>query len=300
MPTKIEWAQESWNPITGCSKVSAGCRNCYAERMARRLAGRHGYPPAPNHFDVTLRPERLGQPLKWKKPRTVFVCSMSDLFHEDVHYSYIYNVWRIMTNCQAHTFIVLTKRAGRMSKIVNGLISSGEFSVAPNIWGLVSVEDQDQTWRIDELMKSPFVVRGVSVEPMLGLMDLRRYLWCLDCEEEAAPCEPCLKSGQYDGPKLDWVIAGGESGPGARPTHPDNFRSLRDQCQAAGVAYFFKGWGAWKPYPNDGRFGPVPSKRVHWFGKVEGPPDMWYIGKKAAGRLLDGREHNGWPEVGNV
>lgn len=299
--SKIEWlarpgtVPESWNPVTGCTKISEGCRNCYAERMARRLASRCGYPPAPNHFDVTLRPERLEQPLKWRKPRTVFVCSMGDLFHEDVPWDFIDRVFHTIEIARRHTFIALTKRPDKMLAYMEA--RSADFPLS-NLIGMVTVEDQDQIWRIDELVKCPFAVRGVSVEPMLGAVDLADYM----IYRQPSISEPRFYFDERDTTLLtllDWVIAGGESGPGARPAHPDRFRSLRDQCQAAGVAYFFKQHGAWL---HGSQVEPVAMQLADKYPLHRFPDGSiaWRVGKKAAGRLLDGREWNEWPEVNNV
>ena len=283
MTTRIEWVArpgttpESWNPITGCTKVSQGCRNCYAERMARRLAGRFGYPEVPHHFDVTLHPDKLDDPLHWRKPRTVFVCSMSDLFHEDVPDEFI---WRVIEKCyeaEQHTFQILTKRPQRALDILTR--SAWWNNDTPqNIWLGVTAENQKQAdLRIPILLQIPAAVRFVSCEPLLGSVDL----WpCLDPQH----FEPIY----YDrsNPTLDWVIVGGESGPGARPMHPQWARDIRDQCQAAGVPFFMKQCGAWRPTE--------PGDVV---GHVFGKPfiAMSRVGKKRAGHLLDGREYHQWP-----
>jgi len=318
MTTKIEWVRnpdgtkgETWNPVTGCTKVSPGCKNCYAERMARRLAGRYGYPEQPHHFDMMLHPDKLDLPLRWRKPRMVFSCSMSDLFHKDIPDQFVVAAFQMMALSPHHTFQVLTKRPQRMMHYVADdsfareveaasiiyalrhdgiLLPSEHFNTdrqirwpLPNVWLGVSVENQAAAdERIPLLLQTPAAVRFVSCEPLLGAVDLTYWL---DYDPEVGAR-----------PALDWVICGGESGPGARPMHPDWARGLRDQCQQAGVPFFFKQWGAWAPYPNDGQFGPVPAQ-AHWFGEQEGPPDMWRVGKKAAGRLLDGRTWDEMPET---
>jgi protein gp37 len=227
--TAIEWTDATWNPVTGCTKVSLGCAHCYAERITERF-GRQKF------TDVVLHPERLDIPLRWKKPRRVFVNSMSDLFHEDAPDEFIGKVWEVMEEASAHTFQILTKRAGRMHMWVD----EKAHAYLPNVWLGVSVEDQERAdERIPLLVDTPAAVRFVSCEPMLGPVDIRESLtvdWRGNNQE--AP----------DGlPALDWVIVGGESGPGARPMQPEWARSIRDQCVAAGVPFFFKQWGGRTP-----------------------------------------------------
>jgi len=226
--TKIEWTETTWNPLTGCTPISPGCAHCYARRMAQRLAGRCGYPAAPHEFEVTLHPERLSEPLGWKKPRRVFVCSMGDLFHESVPFEYIARVYGVMTLNQQHTFQVLTKRPYRAVDFIHWAEDRYKFARTPppNIWLGATIENQEQAdKRIPVLLQIPAAVRFVSVEPLLG---------------PVYPLDP-------QGVRLDWVICGGETGPGARPMHPDWARSLRDQCAVAGVPFFFKKMGsAWR------------------------------------------------------
>lgn len=170
MASKIEWTDETWNPITGCTKISAGCAHCYAERMARRLAGRCGYPEAPNHFDVTYHPDRMMQPTKWKKPRRVFVCSMSDLFHDDVPKHVVWAIWSRMSCTEQHTFQVLTKRPERALSVLNDLYAQHNWGdPSPNIWLGVTAENQRAAnERIPFLLQIPAAVRFVSCEPLLG------------------------------------------------------------------------------------------------------------------------------------
>ena len=256
MTTKIEWTDEVWNPVTGCTKISEGCTNCYAERMTKRLAGRYGYPKN-KPFGVTVHSDKLAQPLLWKRPRRVFVCSMGDLFHDDVPGKFIGEMTEIMHTCKQHTFILLTKRTERMKSFFgNTLLMWGE-----NIWIGVTAENQRQAdERIPILLQIPAEVLFVSVEPMLGEVDLSRY----------------LDMGHADWREgINWVICGGESGPGARPMHPDWVRSVRDQCQAARVPFFFKQWGEW-----------VQDCEGSVYERV---------GKKRAGRLLEGVEYNESP-----
>jgi len=310
MTTKIEWTHrpgttgETWNPVTGCTKVSEGCHRCYAERMARRLAGRYGYPEQPRHFDVTLHPDRLEEPLRWRKPRTVFVCSMGDLFHEDVPIEFIDKVFAVMALSPAHTFQVLTKRPDRMKTyleynkgqieyvwLVNALrhgIHIGqrrhlEWPLA-NVWCGTTAENQRTAdERIPLLLQTPAAVQFVSCEPLLSHIDLVQSVNKLHWLDKAS-----LEPGG-----IDWAIVGGESGPGARPMHPEWARSIQNQCQEAGVAFLFKQWGAWA-WPgyawSETDWQHPEAQRVN----DAGPPKR--VGKKAAGRLLDGREYNEWPK----
>ncbi len=203
---------ESWNPVSGCTKVSEGCRHCYAERFAERGRGIPGH-HYEHGFDLQLRPERLELPLHWKKPRRVFVTSMSDLFHEEVPEEYVRAVFAVMERAPWHVFHVLTKRAGRMLELAPGL------PWPANIWAGVTVERGDYAWRADLLRRVPAAVRHVSAEPLLGPLDV------------------------LDLTAVDLVIAGGESGIERRPPQPQWVRGLRDSCVTAGVAFSFKGWG---------------------------------------------------------
>jgi len=244
--TKIEWVArpgtkpETWNPVTGCTKISAGCRNCYAERMARRLAGRCGYPEAPHHFDVTLRPERLEEPLHWRKPRTVFVCSMSDLFHDAVPYEFIDHVIHIVAATPQHTYQILTKRAARMEHyFAHGCFGhqGGATWGMPleNAWLGVTTENQEQAdKRIPHLLNTPASLRFVSVEPVLGPVDMCRFL--------PDPSYEQIRGKYHFG--LDWIIIGGESGPGARLFKAEWALDVIEQCQLAGVPVFMKQLGS--------------------------------------------------------
>lgn len=213
--TAIEWTEETWNPVTGCSKVSAGCVNCYAETMARRLQAM-GAPGYDNGFELTLMPERLEQPLRKKKPTRFFVNSMSDLFHEDVPDSFIDQVFDVMRRTPQHTYQILTKRAYRLPAYF------GPKVLPANIWLGVTVEDrQSGIPRIDHLRQVNAAIRFLSVEPLLqdlGVIDL---------------------SG------IHWVIVGGESGPHARPMSQEWVLSIKEQCEKSGSAFFFKQWGTW-------------------------------------------------------
>jgi len=231
MPTKIEWTQETWNPITGCSKISEGCANCYAERMAKRLAGRFGYPDQPHHFDVTIHEDKFDQPLKWKKPRMIFVCSMGDLFHDDVPEEQIMRVFDVMCDAPQHTYQILTKRPQRMKWIVKQFTDYIWKGLPENIWLGVTAENQKAAdERIPWLLKTPAAVRFVSIEPMLGPISFRWAKW-----------QPIEYHNHLDGLRmLDWIICGGETGPGARRMNYTWAINLYGQCMAADVPFFFK------------------------------------------------------------
>jgi protein gp37 len=211
----IEWTEATWNPVTGCTEVSPGCDNCYARTFAERFRGVPGH-PYEQGFDLKLWPARLEQPDRWKKPRTIFVNSMSDLFHEDVPIAYISQVFDAMAAAPHHTYQVLTKRPGRMASVVRQLRPQP----LPQVWLGTSIELDKYTWRAEKLRQTPAAVRFLSLEPLLGP----------------------LPSLELHG--LDWVIVGGESGHGARPLEAEWVRDLRDRCAAQGVAFFFKQTGA--------------------------------------------------------
>ncbi len=232
--SKIEWTGSTWNPVTGCTKISPGCAHCYAERMARRLQAM-GQPNYAQGFRLALHPQMLELPLQWKKPQTIFVNSMSDLFHRDVPESFIHLVFDVIRRAPWHIFQVLTKRADRMAEISPRLVWS------PNLWMGVSVENANFRGRVDHLRCTNAHVKFLSLEPLLGpISDLN-----------------------LDG--IDWVIVGGESGPGARPINISWAIDIRDQCQRARVPFFFKQWGG--------------------------------VNKKKAGRLLDGRTYDEMPRI---
>ena len=236
--SQIEWTDATWNPVTGCTQISPGCGHCYAKTFAERFRGVPGH-PYERGFDLQLRPERLDQPLRWAKPRTIFVNSMSDLFHRDVPENYIAEVFEVMHAATRHRFQVLTKRAERLAELAPSL------PWPENVWMGVSVENQHWTSRVDYLRETPAAVKFLSCEPLLGPLDL-----------------------ELEG--IDWVIVGGESGPGARPMQPEWARGIRDQCVEAGTPFFFKQWGAHN----------AQGKRV---------------GKKRAGRRLDRQVWDGMP-----
>jgi protein gp37 len=318
----IEWTDSTWSPVTGCTKVSAGCDNCYAESIAHRFAGT---PAFPNGFDVTLRPERLDQPLRWKRPRRIFVNSMSDLFHGDIPDEYIAKVFAVMALAPQHTFQILTKRHGRMRSLLNDawwfetllpelihrLADGRGYEVRyplPNVWLGVSVEDQKAAdLRIPALLATPAAVRFISAEPLLGPVSLGSLEPC-DHKRQSHIDIGCWRA-------LDWVIAGGESGPNARPMHPDWARRLRDECQAAGTAFLFKQWGEWKPWngASDTHLlqttGQLITRESGTMRSGPGrPQDLvdrghpgWVrisrVGKKRAGRELDGRTWDEFPKA---
>jgi protein gp37 len=212
--SKIEWTEYSWNPVTGCSKISAGCAHCYAERIACRLQAM-GMKRYESGFNVRTHPDLLNIPLKWRNPRVIFVNSMSDLFHEDIPTSFIQQVFNIMNRCPQHTFQVLTKRSHRLVEL------SEELRWTHNIWMGVTVENNDVSHRIDHLRECSARVKFLSCEPLIG------------------PIEELTLQG------IDWVIVGGESGPNARLMKKEWAVSIRDQCVGANIPYFFKQWGGW-------------------------------------------------------
>ena len=238
--TAIEWTEVTWNPVTGCDKVSPGCQNCYALRLAERFRGTAGH-PYEQGFDLRLWPERLEQPLHWTTPRTIFVNSMSDLFHEQVPARFIQRVFATMGKASRHRFQVMTKRHHRLVSLAPDL------PWPPNVWMGVSIENQRWQERAEALKNTPAAVKFLSCEPLLGPLTI-------------------------DLQGIDWVIVGGESGPGARLMKPKWATDIRDQCIAAGVPFFFKQWGEFD------------SKGVR-------------RGKKRAGRILDGQTWDEMPRV---
>lgn len=260
--TKIEWADKTWSPVTGCTKVSPGCTNCYAERMSRRLSHLSKYAAAIGSDAkwsgvVTCHENLLEEPLHWRMPTFCFVCSMSDLFHKQVPWDFVGKVFDVMIACPEHTFLLLTKRPGRMAYWANVMAEICRerglpWSWPTNVWAGTSVESQKYTPRLKCLERIPAKVRFVSCEPLLSSLSL------------ACP----YLDGCFGVTPLSWVITGGESGPGARPMNLDWVRSLRDQCQKAEVPFFFKQAG----------------------GRTS----------KAGGRILDGRTWDEMPEEANI
>lgn len=228
----IEWTDATWNPVTGCTKISPGCKHCYAERLANRLQAM-GQANYRNGFEVTLQPHMLEAPLRWKAPRRIFVNSMSDLFHADVPLAYIQEVFQVMGRAGWHQYQILTKRSERLVEL------NHQLPWKPQIWIGVSVENAEYVHRIDHLRQTGACVKFLSVEPLVGALPKLRLAG------------------------IDWVIVGGESGPGARPMRPEWVADIRDQCQDAGVAFFFKQWGG--------------------------------VNKKKTGRLLEGRTWDQMP-----
>lgn len=345
--TKIEWTDATWNPITGCSVVSPGCANCYAMKLAgtrlKHSPSRQGLTTDSKagpvwNGEVRLNEQWLDQPMRWRDPRMIFVCAHGDLFHEAVPDEWIDRVFAVMASATRHTFQVLTKRAERMrGYLSNPDVASRiqelcydmpdrghttewhEGMPLPNVWLGVSVEDQTRAdERIPLLLQAPATKRFASCEPLLGLVTLHDWL-----TRDWHPTMPPETT-----PRIDWVIAGGESGPGARPMHPDWVRSLRGQCTAAGVPFFFKQWGGWIPISqmsdgeSDACYDPAPERypeatrqqrvdscvlhadgsrwdrqRQYSQGAYEqgtGAMLMFCVGKKRAGATLDGRE---WRET---
>lgn len=342
--TGIEWADATWNPIVGCSIVSPGCTNCYAMKQAARIERMQ---PG-SHYAGTTQPSKAGavwsgklmvapehvftQPLRWRRPRRIFVNSMGDLFHEGHHDEAIDHVFAVMALAPQHTYMALTKRSARMRAYLSDPDTHHRICVAacdiameldlrvillshpslephappgprihlyrwplPNVWLGVSTEDQRRAdERVPDLIATPAAIRFVSAEPLLGPLSLFSLNERRGERGTITDWHDALRGFRF-GPSektagLDLVIAGGESGPKARPMHPDWARSLRDQCAAAGTAFFFKQWGEWTTAK--GAPGHTPIGQVFDDGY-----QMIRPGKRAAGRLLDGVEHNAMPEV---
>jgi protein gp37 len=305
--TGISWTSATWNPVTGCVKVSPGCKHCYAERDWGRLAHLPAY--AGRAFtDVACHEDRLDQPLRWNRPRMIFVNSMSDLFHEDVPDEFIDRVFAVMALAKKHVFQVLTKRPERMRRYMARLGESaklldagartmgytfehgGQYFVSwpiPNVWLGVSVENQETAdERIPLLLQTPAAVRWISAEPLLGPVDLAEVPVGMH-----GPLRPYQDKPSQ--PRLDWVVVGGESGAKARPMHLQWARNLRDQCETAGVPFFFKQTGLWQMLePGDAGETEHQDKAVRW------SPDLnaSFLKTKGGGsELLDSVEHKAWP-----
>lgn len=280
--SKIEWTDRVWNPVTGCAKVSQGCKNCYAETMAKRFWKRRKF------TEVQCHEDRLSQPHGWWKPSMIFVNSMSDLFHEDVPFEFIRAVFTVMLDAPIHTFQVLTKRPARALEFLEWEKKHYSYSDLPtdNIWIGASVEDQKTAdERIPLLLQIPAAVKFVSCEPLLGKVDFEKSLG-QTLKWHAGGLKNCIS----------WIICGGESGRNARPMHPDWARSLRDQCHAAGVPFFFKQWGEWCPSDHvNGEVFFEEAKMSREVGYGYTTNTMYKVGKTNAGRLLDGREWNELP-----
>ncbi len=287
--TNIEWCKSEdgvkgkvWNPVTGCSKVSEGCRNCYAERMAKRLKGM-GKPHYRDGFAVRFHEDALNVDFG-KKPRRIFVNSMSDLFHKEVPFLFVHDVMKTIKKWPQHIFQILTKR-------VDTMLEYAKVDPFPaNVWAGASCENQAEAdTRIPKLLQVPAAVRFVSLEPMLGTIELQKGRgWLM-------PFQHPLGLPQEPPNPLDWVICGGESGPGARPMNPDWVRRVRDDCATAGIPFFFKQWGEWSSMPDGNgnmckrfKYQDVPAGDGSHFR-------MFKVGKKAAGRILDGRTWDEFP-----
>ncbi|SDH67937.1 protein gp37 [Sinosporangium album] len=334
--TQIEWTDTTWNVASGCTRVSEGCRHCYIERTPPfRMAERHfNSPEIGASTGLVLHPERLDAPLKWRKPRRVFVNSLADLFNEDIPGEHIAQAFGRMAATERHVFQVLTKQHARMRSLLNdrefqkevyehawAYDQDGKYDPydrpddwwpLPNVHIGVSVENQQ--WadtRIPALLQTPAAVRWISAEPLLGPIDLTKTL-----PHNCSPLRPCPRPIQ----RINWIVAGGESGPGARPAHPDWFRSLRDQCADADVPFHFKQWGEWAPVgplygdteEADNAHMEAVALEVHGrreviqlesdgyiaVGHQPSDPRTWLmarVGKKNAGRQLDGRTYDQYP-----
>ena len=346
--THIEWTDATWNPITGCSVVSPGCTNCYAMKLAGTRLAHHesragltretkGGPVWTG--EVRFNEQWLDQPLRWKKPRMIFVCAHGDLFAENVPDAWIDQVFAVMALAPQHTFQVLTKRAKRMREYLSYVSQTPSrrtsiYALAarmmrdddprkrtappnlplPNVWLGVSVEDQKRAdERIPDLLATPAAVRWISAEPLLGPVSLDDI--AIPRPELCASVIWSALRGWGGAPsRINWVVVGGESGPGARPMHPDWARSIRDQCAQANVPFLFKQWGNWLPVLDrdnddpDWRSGYTDLREqnraiINLAGGMgfhgERVHVVENVGKARAGRLLDGVEHNGFPEVRN-
>lgn len=343
--SSIEWTDATWNPITGCTLVSQGCRHCYAARLAATrlrnhpsragLARVNAAGEAKFTGEVRFNEDWLDQPLRWRKPRRIFVCAHGDLFHESVPDEWIDRVFAVMALTPQHVFQVLTKRPERMRDYLGhggtcipvgirhaaesmGLGDPGPLPITlPNVWLGTSVENQATAdERIPPLLTTPAAVRFISAEPLLGAVDLR-FLQPFDPPVEIDALNGThgvLRPHRGRSAHLDWVIVGGESGPGARPMHPDWARALRDQCAAAGVPFFFKQWGEWGPDDGPPAIGPDrvmdgTAACAAWNGTRweiaesgykqadRGKNGEWVyrLGKKKTGATLGGREHREFP-----
>lgn len=354
--TKIEWTDSTWNPITGCSVTSPGCKHCYAMQLAGTRLKHHESRAGLTQDtsagpvwtgEVRFNSQWLDQPLRWKRPRKIFVCAHSDLFHESVPDEWIDKVFAVMALARRHIFQVLTKRAKRMREYFSALTRdrieeaaremgytfrhSGAWLLAlplPNVWLGVSIEDQKRAdERIPDLLATPAAVRWVSAEPLLGPVDLEPYITSCDgCGNQGSQMGYLVGYDQHaqslcgkacsrsviggEGPAIDWVVVGGESGPKARPMHPQWARDLRDQCAEAGVPFLFKQWGEWVDCDSGPEDDALYEGKADCWAHIDGghhdgamgidffhTHPMYRVGKKAAGRLLDGVLHDGYPEV---
>jgi len=310
--TGIEWTDATWNPTTGCTKVSAGCKHCYAERDWARLVHLPAY-QGRAFTDVGCHPDRLDQPLRWQKPRMIFVNSMSDLFHEAVPDSFIDQVFAVMAMAPQHTFQVLTKRPQRMREYfaarregdpwaeaadtIADMIGLKEHPIVlepkdiplPHVWLGASIEDQPTAdERIVELLATPAAVHWISAEPLLGPVHVGMYL-----SRTNMPGLSMMPGFTDPLPGVDWVVVGGESGPKARPMNPQWVRDLLNQCAVAGVPFLFKQWGEWGPETDVAYYADEKTPQHRW---DDGRYSM-RVGKKLTGRYLDDVRYDGYPEV---
>lgn len=334
--TGIEWTDATWNPVRGCSRVSEGCRHCYAELQAARIIAMdrgRGIPPGEGSYDgllakggqwngtIRMVPKKISEPLRWTKPRMIFVNSMSDIFHENVPDAFILRVFDAMRQAtyeggagcgrirdaqrEGHIFQLLTKRPDRMRSFMNRLRFNPELGavlsdddtlpflgpLSRSIWLGVSVEDQATAdERIPLLLRTPAAVRWVSAEPLLAPVELTTLI--------GLPREPYDQRLQPNPrPSLDWIVAGGESGPRARPMHPDWVRNLRDQSKAGQIQFLFKQWGDLLPHCQSTKPQQRNPVRFAVFQHDQHLYPYYNIGKRAAGRLLDGEQYDGYPEI---
>lgn len=300
--TGIEWTDATWNPIRGCRRVSTGCINCYAETMAARFSGpgqpyeglaemKHGKPRWTGQYQIVW--DKFDQPLRWKRPRMIFVNSMSDLFYEELPFSVTLQIFETMIEANHHIFQVLTKRPGQMLKFFKYLYDVrimvwNRYIESNNIWMGISAENQDTAnERIPLLLKTPGHIRWVSAEPLLGPIDLRK---CGAIKEKWNIVRTDVSCSVGE---IDWLVTGGESGHGARPMHPNWARKLRDDCSEASIPFFFKQWGKWSP--------DMPSQPYNYRKElvrdgVKTTTVMYGVGKKIAGNKLDSKIYQEYPK----
>jgi protein gp37 len=312
--TNIEWADSTFNPWEGCTKVGPGCDHCYAENRNARFAGGQAINWGPGAPRRRTTPANWRKPLQWEREaaafqaehgrcRRVFCASLADVFDNEVDPAWRDDLWQLIQDTPSLDWLLLTKRIGNVFRFLPDGWALGH-GAWPNVWLGATIVNQAEAERdIPKLLALPARIRFLSMEPLLGPVDLTIYhdwlgrseggMWCPDCPEDGVGIDPdehhgcqgeVVDAAPYDG--IDWVIVGGESGPGARPMHRDWARSLRDQCAAAGVPFLFKQWGEW-----------APNWLIDDEDGSETPDSIWmdHMGKKTAGRLLDGAEHNGFP-----
>jgi protein gp37 len=321
--SKIEWTEKVWNPITGCTQISAGCDNCYAKRESPRFKNLPGYSKE-NPFKPTFHANRLDQPLRWRKPSRIFVCSMGDLFHEEIKFEQIAAVFGVIAASPQHTFQVLTKRPERMKEFFEWLVKNKKQNVLimlearerfnhkkiekyfdfwrsdfgkeawplPNLWLGVTAENQEQAdKRIPILLQTTAAKRFVSIEPMLSEIEIingKKNRWTMPTDIDSSGNKIKWTDPGKKFIPLDWVIVGGETGSKARPMHDGWVYSIKEQCKNSGTPFFFKGWGEWVP------FGQSPPGTM-FNKKRKCTVSHTKTGKKIAGCLLDGVEHKEYP-----